>query len=83
MIGSGCIQNIERNPANPLEIGWRLRPEKWGKGYASEAAREMTRFAFETLDAQLLCAVCHQENARFRRRHEAPRHVVHQHRALV
>jgi len=62
MIGLGCIQNIERNPVNPLEIGWRLRPDKWGKGYASEAAREMTRFAFETLDAQLLCAVCHQEN---------------------
>ena len=62
LIGTGCIQNIERNIANPLEIGWRLRPDKWGKGYASEAAREMTRFAFETLNAQLLCAVCHQEN---------------------
>jgi len=62
LIGTGCIQNIERNIVNPLEIGWRLHPDQWGKGYASEAAREMTRFAFETLNAQLLCAVCHQEN---------------------
>lgn len=63
MVGTGCVQHIEYNPNNPLELGWRLHPDQWGKGYASEAAREMTRFAFETLNAQLLCAVCHQENA--------------------
>lgn len=63
MIGTGCVQNIERNPVNPLELGWRLHPGHFGKGYATEAARAMMQFAFETLDAQLLCAVCHQDNA--------------------
>jgi RimJ/RimL family protein N-acetyltransferase len=63
LIGSGCIQNLERVSANPLEIGWRLHPDAWGKGYASEAARGMADFAFEVLLAPQLCAVCHQDNA--------------------
>ena len=39
IIGSGCIQHLGRDKANPLEIGWRLRQTCWGQGYASEAAR--------------------------------------------
>jgi Acetyltransferases, including N-acetylases of ribosomal proteins len=30
------------------EIGWAVRNEDWGKGYASEAAQQMLAFAFET-----------------------------------
>lgn len=63
VIGAGCIQYLDRDPANPHEIGWRLVPDKWGQGYASEAARAMAAFAFETLGAPLLCAVRHPENA--------------------
>ncbi len=32
-----------------VEIGWRLAPAFWGKGYATEAAREVLRFAFGEL----------------------------------
>lgn len=32
-----------------VEIGWRLAPDHWHKGYASEAATESLRFAFEEL----------------------------------
>ncbi len=31
-----------------VEIGWRLRSERWGGGYATEAACEVLRFAFDT-----------------------------------
>jgi ribosomal-protein-alanine N-acetyltransferase len=62
LIGAGCIQHLERNPGNPLEIGWRLRTDRWRHGFAFEAADRMARFAFETLDVPLLCAVCHTEN---------------------
>lgn len=30
-----------------VEIGWRLRSEHWGNGYATEAAHEVLRFGFE------------------------------------
>ena len=32
-----------------VEIGWRLSSSHWGKGYATEAARESLRFAFDVL----------------------------------
>src|ERR1700712_2633020 len=30
-----------------VEIGWRLAFEHWGRGYATEAARETLQFGFE------------------------------------
>lgn len=32
-----------------VEVGWRLARHHWGKGYATEAAREALRFGFEGL----------------------------------
>jgi ribosomal-protein-alanine N-acetyltransferase len=32
-----------------VEVGWRLGRASWGKGYATEAARECLRFGFEVL----------------------------------
>jgi ribosomal-protein-alanine N-acetyltransferase len=32
-----------------VEVGWRLAAAHWGKGYATEGAREALRFAFEEL----------------------------------
>lgn len=38
-------------PFSPcVEIGWRMPREFWGKGYATEAAREALRVGFEVLD---------------------------------
>jgi RimJ/RimL family protein N-acetyltransferase len=36
-------------PAGTVEIGWRLAPEFWGKGYVTEAAEALLAFAFEKL----------------------------------
>ncbi|MGH3074730.1 MAG: GNAT family N-acetyltransferase [Gaiellales bacterium] len=30
-----------------VEVGWRLAAEWWGRGYATEAAREALRFSFD------------------------------------
>ncbi len=44
------------------EIGWGLQRECWGQGYASEAAREVLRFAFEELNAHRVIAFCNANN---------------------
>ena len=62
IIGAGCIQHIGRDAANPLEIGWRLRQDRWHRGLASEAAVTMASFAFDTLNGPLLTSVCHPDN---------------------
>lgn len=62
IVGTGAVQHIERDPRNPLELGWRLRADQQGKGYATEAALAMARFAFERLRTLQLLAVCRQEN---------------------
>jgi RimJ/RimL family protein N-acetyltransferase len=36
-----------------VEIGWRLAREAWGQGVATEAAREVVRFAFDPSGADL------------------------------
>jgi RimJ/RimL family protein N-acetyltransferase len=62
LVGAGCIQHLGQDRANPLEIGWRLRTDRHGQGLASEAARAMAAFAFGTLQAPLLCAICDPDN---------------------
>ncbi len=62
LVGAGCIQHLGHDPANEHEIGWRLRPDRWGRGYASEAARRMAAFAFDELQAPSLAAICHPDN---------------------
>ncbi len=47
-----------------VEIGWRFAPAFWGKGYATEAAREVTRFAFTTLQLDELVSFTAVANAR-------------------
>jgi RimJ/RimL family protein N-acetyltransferase len=46
-----------------LEISFQLRPEEWGKGYATEAAGALIRWAFAQ-DAEELFAVALPHNTR-------------------
>jgi RimJ/RimL family protein N-acetyltransferase len=50
-----------------LEIGWRLREDAWGHGYAAEAARASLDFAFARLDAPHVVALTVAGNAASRR----------------
>ncbi|HWK64378.1 MAG TPA: GNAT family N-acetyltransferase [Rhizobiaceae bacterium] len=36
-------------PVDTIEIGWRLAPEYWGRGYATEAARAHLAYGFKNL----------------------------------
>ncbi|WP_035850821.1 GNAT family N-acetyltransferase [Kitasatospora azatica] len=40
-----------------VEIGWRLRRQHWGQGYATEAAREVLAFGFGELGLDRLVSI--------------------------
>jgi RimJ/RimL family protein N-acetyltransferase len=44
------------------EIGWRILPEHWRKGYACEAAAALLKHAFEALDFKRVVAFAVPEN---------------------
>ncbi len=62
LIGVACIQHVANDPANPIEVGWRLRPDQQGRGYASEAGRAALEFGFRVTQADEIIAVCYPEN---------------------
>ncbi|HEX8667837.1 MAG TPA: GNAT family N-acetyltransferase [Allosphingosinicella sp.] len=61
-----CGIKIADDPDSPVEglheIGWRLREDAWGKGYAKEAAMASLDFAFGTLGADRVVALTVVEN---------------------
>lgn len=91
--GAGAVQYLRRDatpPAdlmllrtNPLELGWRLHPDFWRQGLASEAAQHMAAFAFNNLAAAELLAVRHPGQHRLRASHGPPGHAVPWARNLV
>jgi RimJ/RimL family protein N-acetyltransferase len=68
IVGAGCLQNLRReatpnaDPDCPLELGWRLRRDRHGRGYASEAAFAIGDWAFDTFAPAELLAVCEPAN---------------------
>jgi RimJ/RimL family protein N-acetyltransferase len=49
--------NQEGGPIGMMEVGWRLREDAWGKGYAKEAARASLDLAFERFGADEVVAL--------------------------
>lgn len=45
-----------------VEVGWRLDPEVWGRGYASEGARASLAEAFTTLGLDEVCSIPQRDN---------------------
>ena len=52
--------------APAVQIAWRLHRAHWGQSYASEAAREVLRFAFEALKLDKVVSYTTPENLRSR-----------------
>jgi RimJ/RimL family protein N-acetyltransferase len=52
--------------ANWLEIGWALRHQFWGQGYAAEIGRAGLAFAFDVLDAHAVVSCTVRHNVRSR-----------------
>jgi RimJ/RimL family protein N-acetyltransferase len=45
------------------ELGWRVKRDRWGRGYAPEAARAVMGFAFDDLGLDRVVSCIHSENA--------------------
>ncbi|MEX6505139.1 GNAT family N-acetyltransferase [Jiella sp. M17.18] len=57
MLGAGRLG--DHHPfAGAVELGWRLLPEYWGRGYATEGALASAAACFETLGVQEVVAQC-------------------------
>jgi RimJ/RimL family protein N-acetyltransferase len=66
----GCVGlSVPSFPAHftpCVELHWHLKRASWGRGFATEAARECLRFAFETLDLSEIVAFTVPANTRSR-----------------
>ncbi len=60
LIGRVGYTNQPGFPA--FELGWTIAPEYQGRGYATEAARMLLRYAFEELDQPHVISLIHDEN---------------------
>jgi RimJ/RimL family protein N-acetyltransferase len=49
--------------AGAFEIGWRLREDAWGQGFAREAAAASLAYAFDVLGAREVVAITVEQNA--------------------
>jgi ribosomal-protein-alanine N-acetyltransferase len=65
---AGCCGLKPHEPElGHFEIGFHFLPERWGGGYASEAARAVVEYAFGPLGFEALFAGHHPENDTSRR----------------
>ena len=63
-VGRAGLHHPERADWPGVEVGWVLRPEHWGRGYATEGARRAVDYAFDELELDALCSVILPENTR-------------------
>jgi len=46
-----------------IEVGYRLLPEAWGQGFATEGATELVRYGFDDLGLERIIGITHPDNA--------------------
>ena len=63
-----CGMKVARDPGTPIdgeiEIGWRLRADVWGQGYAREAADACLQWAWANLPVDRVIAITVPNNRR-------------------
>ncbi|RAN77626.1 hypothetical protein B5P43_19470 [Bacillus sp. SRB_336] len=61
-IGLTVRRRVGRDGDPEAEIGYTLRPDRWGKGYATEAAVALVDFGLSQLHLARITATCRPEN---------------------
>lgn len=65
--GLKYIREFENNHINFHDVGYRLMPKYWGKGYATESAQAAIRYGFEVLNLNEIIGTANIENKASRR----------------
>lgn len=60
--GMKYIDTTINNHSHFYDVGYRLKPEFWGKGYATECTRLWVNYATDVLHLNTLYAITHVEN---------------------
>jgi RimJ/RimL family protein N-acetyltransferase len=60
-VGWFCLKYIPRTVE--VEVGYRLLPEAWGQGYATEGASALVRYGFEEVGLARIVGLTHPRNA--------------------
>ena len=67
VIGNCGLMRQEVEDESMLEVGYHIRRDHWGKGYATEAARGCMEYAFRQLAAKKIISLIVPENLPSRR----------------
>lgn len=61
LIGFAGLKYLEE--LREVDLGYRLIPEHWGRGLATEVCRPVLRYGFDTLGLDRIIALVHPDNA--------------------
>ena len=59
-----AYQDYETKYTPAVDIGWRIKKDVWGKGYATEGANRCLNFAFVDLKLERIISICPEKNTR-------------------
>lgn len=62
-VGCAGLRPASSREPGAYEVGFHILPNKWGNGFATEAARAAIRYGFDRLDLNCIFAGHHPENA--------------------
>jgi ribosomal-protein-alanine N-acetyltransferase len=66
LVGRGGLSRWAHEGRERLEVGWTVRSDLWGRGYATEIGRAGLSFAFDELGATEVVAFTEPHNRRSR-----------------
>ncbi|HEX6443498.1 MAG TPA: GNAT family N-acetyltransferase [Streptosporangiales bacterium] len=66
LVGRGGVSIQDVDGRMRHEVGWVVRPDLWGRGYATEIGRAGIRFAFDDIGVDELVAFTESHNTRSR-----------------
>lgn len=67
LVGRAGLRTLELEDTTEVEIGYGLRPQFWGRGLATEVARECLRIAADSLARETIVATTYADHVASRR----------------